>query len=181
VDDREVVKLFIALGLLLFLVTSMLFALGASKGAVTESQKPRKKKRATKASLKSLLSEINDPSSAEEASQLLDIYYYDKAMHKEASRVYLKIFDELCNEYSKEINICKKNIATKPARRREESKALKWYERELEKIMQDHSTLIRRFVKYTTAKSKEAEFFFMPTELWEMDLPKEVPDSILKS
>ncbi len=64
----------------------MLFALGASKGTVTESQKPRKKKRATKASLKSLLSEINDPSSAEEASQLLDIYYYDKAMHKEASR-----------------------------------------------------------------------------------------------
>lgn len=58
-------------------------------------------------------------------------------------------------------------------------KILKWYKRELDKVKKDQSALIRKFVACTNRETKEAGFFVIPNSLWELDLPKEPPNSIL--
>lgn len=60
-----------------------------------------------------------------------------------------------------------------------ENKILKWYEREIAKIRSDHSWLIKKYVAASNRESKEWGFFVSPDSLWQLDLPKEPPDSML--
>lgn len=60
-----------------------------------------------------------------------------------------------------------------------EQKLLKWYEKELAKIRSDHSWLIKKYVAASNQESKEWGFFISPDSLWQLDLPKEPPDSLL--
>lgn len=54
---------------------------------------------------------------------------------------------------------------------KQDNKIIIWYEKEIEKIRSDMKPVMKKYMVYSLKKG------LYPTNLWEIDLPKELPDS----
>tara|TARA_B110000879_G_scaffold201736_1_gene277186 strand:+ start:466 stop:918 length:453 start_codon:yes stop_codon:yes gene_type:complete len=84
-----------------------------------------------------------------------------------AAAEYFPVFiDTLIDDYKERRSIYY------PDEIKEDIKSYKWFTREITKLENDMKAIMKKYMSYT--KSEKGHY---PKQLWELDLPKELPDS----